>query len=111
MQKRNIGMTSLEAAALYSSNGATSDVEEANLLAEGKILDPDKLQRAFFRRALGFDFSVITDEKHGKYIIRDDERGGSVTCAIVDDYNNQAAKLAKAIIKLKKLHEQAVIDA
>ena len=39
-------MTSREAAALLVSGGTTTDADYANLMAEGKALDPDKLQRA-----------------------------------------------------------------
>lgn len=109
MQKPRTSMTSLQAAALISSQGATDDVELAELMAEGRVLDPDLLTRAAFRRQLGFDFSIVRDDAAHKYIIRDDEIAGiHVTCPIEADFNNAAARLAKAVVKLKKLHDDAL---
>lgn len=108
MQKPNPRMTSLQASALLLSGGATDDVETAELMDQGKILDPDRLVRAHFRRMIGFDMSVLTDEKNHRMIIRDDELGYRVTCQLEDDYDNQAARVAKACIRLKKLHDAHV---
>jgi len=112
MQFRNglkTGMTSREAAALISSEGATDDAETAELLADGKILDPDLLTRAHFRRQLGFDFTVLRENEEHRFIIRDDEIAGiSVTCPIEKEFANQGARLAKAVLKLKKLHDKAL---
>lgn len=104
MQKPKLTMTSLEAAALISSNGATDDVETANMMANGIILDPDALERAYYRRIFGFDFTIITDEEKHQVIVRDEEFNISVTCALVADTTEQAAKIAKACIKLKAKH-------
>lgn len=103
-------MSSLEAGALIVSNGATDDVETANLMAEGKLLDPDMLVKAFYRRELGFDLSVVTDEK--QYIVRDDELGISVTAkkssnvdpAIAADEDGQT--LARAVMRVKRAHDK-----
>lgn len=103
-------MSSLQAAALILSEGATDDVETAEMVAEGKILDPDALQRAHFRRMLGFDFTIQPDPDNYKMLIRDDETGITVTCRIEADFNNQAARLAKGCIKLKRLHEAYVAE-
>lgn len=112
MQFRNglkTTMTSRQAAALISSEGATDDAETAEQMADGKILDPDLLIRAHFRRQLGFDFTVLREDGDHRYIIRDDEMPGvSVTCPIEKDFANAGARLAKAVIKLKKLHDKAV---
>lgn len=102
-------MTSVQAAALMLSNGKTEDRETAELLDDGKILDPDLLIRSHFRRQLGFDFSVLREDESHRYVIRDDEMPGvSVTCAIEADFDAQASRLAKSVIKLKKLHDAAV---
>jgi hypothetical protein len=106
--KAKTTMSSREAAALILSEGATDDVEEAELLSDGKILDRDKLIQAHFRRQLGFDFTVIREDVEHRYIIRDEELDISVTCPIEPDFNNQGARLAKATMKLKKMHEDAL---
>lgn len=57
-------MTSLEAAALYLSNGETNDPAKAAHYTDGTILDMDELQRAHLRRMMGVDFGVsIKDRK------------------------------------------------
>lgn len=108
--KQPRGMTSREAAAMMISDGATKDVALAELIADGKALDPDVLTRSHFRRQFGFDFTVEPDPKSLRYIIRDAELGLSVTCGYEADFNNQGARLAKACIKLKKLHDKKLAE-
>lgn len=102
-------MTSREAAALLLSGGKTADVEEAELINAGKLIDPDKLVQSHFRRMMGFDFSVTEDKPAHKWIVRDEDHETAVTCAIADDEDKQAALLAKACMKLKKLHDKAEV--
>lgn len=102
-------MTSVQAAALMLSEGRTEDKELAELMDEGKLLDPDLLIRSGIQRAVGFDFTLLREDENDRYVIRDDEMPGiSVTCQLEADFNNQAARLAKAVVKLKKMHERAV---
>ncbi len=108
MQKRNPSMSSLEAAALILSQGATTDVEQAELMAEGKILDPDALERAYYRRIFGFDMNVEIDEKRHKAYVRDMDLGLLTTCTYTDDDNANAKRLSKACIKLKAMHDAKV---
>lgn len=101
-------MTSVEAAALLISEGKTTDPEQASLMQDGKLLDPDNLERAHFRRALGFDFSVLHDDKLGKWIIRDDELGIKVMTPMskTGDQNEDAQHIANACVKLKTKHDK-----
>lgn len=106
MHKPKTTMTSLEAAALILSEGKTTDVEQAELMSEGKLLDPDALTRAHFRRMLGFDFSITVDEERHKIIARDDERGYKTSATWVkDDDAGNSRRMAKAAMRLKKLHD------
>jgi hypothetical protein len=57
-------LTSLEAAALYLSGGATTDPEKAVHYDQGQELQMDALQRAHLRRMMGFNFELkIRDKK------------------------------------------------
>jgi hypothetical protein len=60
-------MTSLEAAALYLSDGATKDPNEAvhyNATGAGSDgFDLDELQKAHLRRMMGCDFSITIKNK------------------------------------------------
>lgn len=59
------GMTSVEAAALILSGGATKDAEEAQILASADAFDMDGLQRSHLRRMMGFDFRIkIRPDQH-----------------------------------------------
>lgn len=61
---KNNDLTSIEAAALYLSGGATKDIEQAVYYDEGNDLNLDALQRAHLRRMMGFDFEMkIRDKK------------------------------------------------
>lgn len=57
------GMSSLEAAALYLSDGETSDPAKAAHYADASVLDLDELQKAHLRRMMGFDWSVTMKDK------------------------------------------------
>jgi hypothetical protein len=54
------GLTSVEAAALYLSNGQTKDPTLAAVIDENakNELNMDALQRAHLRRMMGFDFRI-----------------------------------------------------
>ena len=99
-------MTSREAGALIASGGKTTDVEQANLMAEGKLLDPEALERAYYRRALGFDFSCEIDPANHAAYARDDELNLSVKIVWTDDDERNSERLAKACMKLKSLHDK-----
>lgn len=51
-------LTSVEAAALYLSNGQTTDPVKASMMASGQELDMDAMQRSHLRRMMGFDFRI-----------------------------------------------------
>lgn len=57
------GMTSLEAAALYLSDGETSDPAKAAHYADASVLNIDELQKAHLRRMMGFDWEVTMKDK------------------------------------------------
>ena len=105
-------MSSLEAAALIATDGATDDVQKANMMTSGQLLDEDKLVRAFYRRELGFDLSVVSDEH--QYVVRDDELHLSVTCkksinidpAKAADEDGQL--LARAVMRVKRAHDKKI---
>jgi len=104
MQKPKHTMTSREAAALLVSGGTTTDADVANMIADGSILDPDKLTRAHFRRAIGFDFDVV-EEKH-RFLVKDKATGQTLTVALTDNNDVNASKLSKAVMKLKRIHDK-----
>lgn len=65
------GMTSLQAAAMYLSDGATDDAEEVNKAAQAETFNMDTLQRAHLTKLMGFHFSVHVTYK--KIIVSADE--------------------------------------
>ena len=101
-------MTSTEAAALLLSGGKTTDVEEANLMESGQLLDPDALERAYYRRIFGFDFTTYMDNDKHKIICRDEDLDITVTGTLASDTDKDAQTLARLCMKLKRLHEKAV---
>lgn len=106
MKRPNVSMTSLEAAALILSNGATTDVEQAELIDQGKAVDPDALQRAYFRRQFGFDFDVFINEDKHQIVTEDKLLGIKATATwLADDIEGNAKRMAKACLRLKKLHD------
>lgn len=105
---KKLSMTSREAAALYLSGGATTDVYKANLMADGQLLDPEALERAYWRRLFGFDFEV--EMRPDKAIARDKDLGFETTCSWFEaDDEGNAKRLAKACVRLKKLHDTRVM--
>lgn len=106
MQKPKLTMTSREAAALLVSGGITDDADKANLMAAGQLLDPDKLERAHYRRMLGFDVDIVIQEDKHKAFIKDRETRNQVGIVWKADNNaDNAARLAKAVMKLKRMHD------
>jgi len=106
-------LSSTEFAALLVSEGRTTDVTMANALADGYPIDPDQLERAFYRRALGFDVDIYIDPAKGKAIIKDLELGLTTTCAYLGEETKEnmdanAKRLSKACMKLKKKHDDAI---
>lgn len=55
---KKLGITSQEAAAMLISGGQTSDPHKAAMIAEGRDLDMDGLQKAHLRRMMGVDFRI-----------------------------------------------------
>lgn len=106
-------LTSLEVGALLASEGATDDVEIANAMADGKMLDPDALERAFYRREFGFDFQTYADDKHRKWVAKDNELDITVTGKMSSKSDPQEAAdddaqtLARMVMKLKRQHDKA----
>lgn len=61
------GMTSLQAAAMYLSDGATDDAEGVNKDYQAETFNMDALQRAHLTKLMGFRFSV--DVKYKKITV------------------------------------------
>lgn len=59
-QSKKKGLTSVEAAALYLSDGRTADPNLAVIIDQNRQndIDMDALQRAHLRRMMGFDFRI-----------------------------------------------------
>jgi hypothetical protein len=103
-------MTSVEAAALLLSGGATTDPDEANLMNDGQLLDPDALERAYYRRLFGFDFEV--EIQPDKAIARDNDLGLKVSCSWIegDDDGKLKAKHDKAVKKTEDTQEAETVE-
>lgn len=65
------GMTSLQAAAMYLSDGKTDDAEEVNQTVEQERFTMDTLQKAHLTKLMGFRFSV--DVTYKKITVKSDE--------------------------------------
>lgn len=106
-------MTSREAAALIVSEGSTDDADLANLMVEGKALDPDRLQRSYYRRAVGFDLTTYADEAAHKWIAVDEELNLRVTGAMSENpdpikrTDEDGLTLARMVMRLKRKHDKA----
>lgn len=104
--KNKPSMSSTEVAALIASEGRTTDVDLANQYAAGQLIDPEALEKAFYRRKMGFDFNVDFYPVRHKAIATDLELGLKTTCTwIEDDDEGNARRMAKMCIKLKKMHD------
>lgn len=106
------GLTSVQAAALYLSDGKTDDPEEAvHYNATGAGADGfqmDELQKAHLRRMMGFNFEVKL--KHKKitvystetpYVMHETKYSGIMNEKTVD-------KIVDACATLKELYEEQV---
>ena len=65
------GMTSLQAAAMYLSDGATDDAQEVNQTVQAETFNMDALQRAHLSKLMGFRFSV--DVTYKKITVKSNE--------------------------------------
>lgn len=101
-------MTSTEAAALILSEGATTDVDKANMIASGQGLDFDALARSGFAKTMGFEFSILEDSKTGHWIARDDETGITIRTPMskTASFDEDAQHLANACMRLKDKHDK-----
>jgi hypothetical protein len=99
--RKKIGLTSVEAAALWLSDGATTDPELAQTYDSADLFDMDKLQQAAIRRQLGFDFRV--KYTHRKFYIQSTEYPFVATQADYDGNLDEAAieSLVKGCLRLK----------
>lgn len=105
--KKKIGLTSEEAAALYLSDGATTDPELAQQYDKGELFDMDAMQRAALRRQMGFDFDVKYSDR--KFFVRSKQSPFVTTQA---DYSgtidqNAITALVDACLRLKDRYEEA----
>lgn len=109
MNKTKLGLTSVEAAALWLSDGKTKDPEQAALIDQGQEFDMDGLTRAALRRAMGFDFKVKQAPNYF-HVYSDDDLHVSARAKIlpheVDVYGNiinadATDRLAEACLRLK----------
>jgi len=101
-------MTSIEAAALILSNGETTDPEQAQLIADGKVFDLDKMKRAHLRRMMGFDFDLKFT--HRKFYVRSKQPPFVTAQASYegDPWEPEAIdKLVGACLTLKNRYEAA----
>lgn len=63
-------MSSVQAAALYLSDGATDDPHLANHIASGgSAFDMDAMQRAHLRRMMGVDFDIGINELESTFTV------------------------------------------
>lgn len=101
-------LTSIEAAALYLSNGATKDIEKAAHYDQGEDLNLDALQRAHMRRMMGFDFQLKIQKK--KLVVYSTEGPFVRTwCGYNGTMDEKAVdKLVDACLRLKTKHEAKV---
>lgn len=98
------GMTSLEAAALYLSDGQTKDPALA-VASQGNPFNLDDLQRSHLRRMMGFDWSVTVNGKkltaystEYPYVSETVKFNGLIDEKAVD-------KLVDVCVKLKETYE------
>jgi hypothetical protein len=101
-------MTSREVGALIVSEGRTTDADKANLMAQGKLLDPDALERSYYRRILGFDCTVKPDLEDNKWLVTDEDLHVTVRTPMDTDDMVNAQRLSRAIIKLKAKHQKLI---
>lgn len=106
------GMTSVEAAALYLSNGQTRDPELAVQINDdvAHTFDIDALERAAIRRNVGFDFSVNIDTKRHRFLCTNDETGYKTTAYYQDMDEKAIKRLVRALGRLKKQHDDSLQD-
>lgn len=102
-------MNSIEAAALYLSDGATKDPNKAALMAQGDNFNMDALQRSHLQRMMGFEFELKL-RPNKLHVSSKVEPYVSTWCRIVgDDLADEAQidKLVDACLRLKIKYETA----
>lgn len=112
MNKPDTSLTSLEAAALYLSEGQTSDPDEA-VHYNNQAFSIDALQKAHLRRMMGFDFSVdikdkkmIVFSKEAPFLTEESEYSGVMDEDAVDVLVETCAALKVAWDDAKELDEE-----
>lgn len=128
MLNNPLSMTSVEAAALYLSQGKTTDPVLADMYdrAEGHpelllpkgtiperdyqppalvIEDPEVAERKRLHQAIGFDMEVVINEAKSKVVFKDLERGYTTRCKLTDDEAANSVAMSRAVLRLKTKHE------
>jgi hypothetical protein len=77
-------------------------------MAQGKLLDPDALERSYYRRILGFDCTVKPDLEDNKWLVTDEDLHVTVRTPMDTDDMVNAQRLSRAIIKLKAKHQKLI---
>lgn len=111
-------LSSLEAAALFLSEGKTSDPQVASIMANEKTFDMDGMQKSHLRRMMGFDFKVKIDTR--KILITSkDEHQMRARCRVLpgelDAYGNIISedlidRLVDACLRLKTRWDKVQAD-
>lgn len=128
--KQTYGMTSTEAAALYLSDGHTTDHELASMLDYAKkqpelllpkgtipmkdyeppklvIDDPDETERKALRDRIGFDVVVKIDLDKKRATFTDTELNLITRCKLYEHDQINGMNMASAMLRLKTKHDKA----
>jgi hypothetical protein len=123
------GMTSTEAAALYLSEGRTTDPALASMLDYAKkqpdllipkghmlmkdyepaklvIDDPDEKERIRLRELIGFDIDVTINEETCKAMFKARDTKLSTRCNLTGDADTDSAQMTRAMLRLKAKYER-----
>lgn len=115
VEKVQKGLTSQEAAALLLSEGRTSNVQEAEMLASAQEFDMDAIMRSGLRRQMGFDFQIKTSPRKLYVLAKDGPKvhtHAKVKEGEMDEYGNiisedLIARLVDACVRLKVKWDEA----
>jgi len=131
MSNNPYGMTSREAAALYLSEGHTTDPDLASMLDAAKkqpelliprgsipeatykpaqlvIDDPDEAERKRLRGLIGFDYEVELEDK--KAVITAKGTKLFTVARLSGDEEADAKRLSQAVLRLKAKYERRTHD-
>ena len=103
-------MNSIEAAALYLSEGATTDPIEAEKIANGQTLDMDALQKSHLTRMMGFPFEMKLRPNKIHFSSKVEPYTTTWCRVIGTDLSDEAQvdKIVDACLRLKLKYEKEV---